>query len=346
MILWLTALALAQEEACPGPLPVALWQEAMGAVDEALAQQRVAQADRILDDVIDQLRCLDTPVDPTDLGHLARQVAVVAFYSADEEERISWSWLAHDTLGGTPWPDRLPVPARFHELEAERPERPLTELESQQLAPPSKGALLLDGWPLERPVARSGVVHLAQAVDRKGRVLHGSLQLGADFDPTWLTDGSASVPVPGHLEVPAPPPPAPAPVPRPTPEAPVEHGTDEPVAARPIATPGPPPADLPFAEVFPDCPWNAGPNKARVEGREVVVNRHRHPVGRADDVVDTQRIFRQCGEFRAARRLGRWADERRKLFRSGREHREAMIRVLLADEPRRKTARRGRSTKD
>lgn len=356
MILLLARLASAQEEACHGALPVEVWQEALEAIDGALADQRVAQADRVLDDVVDQLRCLEAVVAPTDLGHLARQVALVAFYNADEEERISWSWLARDTLGGTPWPDTLPAPERFHALEAELPDRPLTLLEGQELAPPSKGAVVLDGWPLAVPEARSGVVHLVQAVDRRGEVVSGWLQLGADFEPTWLAEGDARLEPPARLEVPPPPPPWTAPA-VPVPAAPVEAPDDAeaidpgeaPTAsAPPKAAPPPVPVatDLPFGEVFPDCPWRAAPARARIEGREVVVNRQRHPVGRPDDVLATQKVFRSCGEFRAARRLGRWADERRKLFRSGADHRDAMIRVLLADEPRRSTSGKGRSTKD
>ena len=90
-----------------------------------------------------------------------------------------------------------------------------------------------------------------------------------------------------------------------------------------------------FDEIFPECPWKAAPSKARVEGKLVIVNRKRHEVGSRDEVRATQDVFRSCGEFRAARRLGRWSDERRKLFKSGATHRDAMLRVLVAEEPRR-----------
>jgi hypothetical protein len=282
-------------------------------------------------------------------------VAVVAFYAADEDERISWSWLARDTVGGAPWPDDLSVPDRFFELAL--PERPMVELDDRQLVVAKKGGVLLDGRPLARPVARSGVVHLVQVIDKKGAVVDGSLQLGADFAEVLLEDGSEAVAI-DHLPSPPPPLPLPdpdavvdAPPPEPSPEAnpepepepepePIAAPVPEPEPARPVASP----PSFSFSEAFPDCPWKAAPRKARVEGMEVVVNRQRHPVRSRDDVAATQRIFRQCGEFRAARRLGRWSEERRKLLSSGAEHRDAMLRVLVADEPTRSKNRRAPPT--
>ena len=366
MMLWLAIAAFAQEERCSGALRVDTWREAMDEVDAALERSNVAHADRILDDVVDQLRCLDTPADPADLGRLARQIAVVAFYAADEEERISWTWLAHDTVGGAPWPEGLVVPDRFHELALAVPERPMQTLDEVMLAPPKKGGVLLDGRPLARPVARSGVVHLLQVVDKKGHLAHASLQLGADFPESWLVDGTAAVDI-DHL--PAPPPPLPLPLPDAVAEGPddTEPAPPEPTPPEPAPTEPPPPESAPeevappqpgppvarprvtysFDEAFPDCPWKASPNKARVEGKVVVVNRQRHSVASRDDVTATQRLFRQCGEFRAARRLGRWSDERRKLLKTGAEHREAMLRVLVQGEPTRAAGRgRGGSTKD
>jgi len=404
---WLWAApAAAQVEVCTAELRVDTWVEALDMVEASLEQRNIDLADRILDDVIDQLRCLATPAPPDVLGRLARQVAVVAFYQADHEEMASWTWLARDTIGGTPWPEGLEVPDRFHELVVEIHEPPLQQAEGVRLAPPKKGGFLLDGRPLSRPEARSSVQHLFQAIDKKGRVVEGLVLLGTDFPARWTEPGSGAIEVARHLPQPPEPPPwgdavvdAPEPAdpdptdapadPDPT-DAPADpdptadpdgtdastdpDATEEPADPDPteesadpdptdegVEPPGPtmrPPdegpdlpgprmvrPERPFDEIFPDCPWRTEPRKARLEGKEVVVNRQRHPVRSRDDVADTQSVFRSCGEFRAARRLGRWSRERRKLFSSGARHRDAMLRVLVAEEPVRATSRRARGKK-
>jgi len=354
MLLWL-GMAHAQVEVCTAQLRVDTWVEALDMVDHQLANKNVDLADRILDDVIDQLRCLESPAPPEALGRLARQVSVVAFYQVDHEEMASWTWLARDTVGAAPWPETLPVPERYHELAAQLVEPPMDTADGRRLQPPKRGGFVLDGRAIAEPQARSGVQHLLQVVDKKGRILEGHVQLGAAFPERWTEAGDGAIQVAGHLPQPATPTPwtddavAAAPEPQPEP-APQPEPDPAPVDPTEPVEPAPPNTlskghsisreDRPFSEVFPDCPWKAEPAKARVEGREVVVNRRRLPVGSRADVVATQKVFRTCGEFRAARRLGRWSDERRKLFASGTKYREAMLRVLVQPEPVRATSRR------
>ena len=193
-MLWLS-LALAQEEPCGGVLPVDELHVALDATERALAELQVDRADRILDDVIDVLRCIGTPLEPSDLGRLARHVSLVAFYDADQAELRSWTWLERDTVGGR-WPsDVLPVPETFHTLRAELGEPPMVTADGGWL-PPKKGAVWLDGRPSEGPTARSEVPHLLQMLDKKGQVAWSGWMVGSDAPDRWVDPQGGSVEVP------------------------------------------------------------------------------------------------------------------------------------------------------
>jgi len=359
-VMWLALAppAWAQEEACGGVLREEELHDALDAAEAALVELNVDRADRILDDVVGVLRCVAAPLSPDDLGRLARPLAVVAFYDADPEELRSWTWLERDTVGGA-WPEAaLPVPPAFHALRAELSEPPLVRAEGGWL-PPKKGAVLVDGRPSVWPEARSEVPHLLQMVDKKGRVVWSGWMLGADAPERWIDPSGGAVEVPRWVV--SPPPPAPwgdgvasaDPVPDPNPPeeaAPVGDGAAaaEPVSPEEAATaPGDaqgeersrrPRRTTAFMEVFPDCPWRRAPTKVTVQGTTVHVNRHSYPARTAPEVAELQRVFRQCGEFRAARRLARWAEARGAWFKGAeaRKQRDAMVRVLLADEPTRR----------
>ena len=338
-LLWLT-LAWAQEEPCGGVLPVEELHVALDATEEALAELQVDRDDRILDDVIDVLRCIGTPLEPSDLGRLARHVSLVAFYDADQAELRSWTWLERDTVGGS-WPsDVLPVPDTFHALRAELSEPPMVTAEGGWLAP-KKGAVWLDGRPSEGPTARSEVPHLLQMLDKKGRVTWSGWMVGSDAPEQWFDPQGGPVEVPRWAS--APPPPAPwddavvvvdEPVEVPDVDEPAEPVDDDTVEGRKKR----PRRTTEFMEIFPDCPWRRGPGKVSVEGSKVQINRFEYSVRSADDLAEAQAVFRRCGEFRAARRLARYAEARKKLFAAAdaREQRDALVRVLLAEEPTRK----------
>jgi hypothetical protein len=357
VIAWLlVATAWAQEESCGGILSVEELREALDATEEALADLQVDRADRILDDVVDILRCVGSPLTPDDLGRLARHVALVAFYDADQAELRSWTWLERDTVGGG-WPvAELPVPGTFHTLRADLSEPPLVVADGGW-SPPKGGAVLIDGRPSVGPEARSEVPHLLQMLDKKGRVVWSGWMLGADAPERWLDPSGGPIDVPRWVDEPAPP--------APWDDGPIDASPSE---GEPVAVDGPPTvedvdpeddAPIPdaddgsdaeegregrkprrttdFMEIFPECPWRQGPNKVSAEGTTVQVNRFSYDARSGDDVEALAKVFRQCGEFRAARRLARWSEARRKLFAGGeaKTQRDAMVRVLLADEPRR-----------
>jgi len=360
VIVWLLAIAWGQEESCSGVLPVEELHVALDATEEALGDLQVDRADRILDDIVGVMRCIGSPLAPDDLGRLAQQVALVAFYDADQAELRSWTWLERDTVGGA-WPDDLfSVPATFHPMRAALSEPPLVVADGGWL-PPKRGAVLVDGRPSASPEARSEVPHLLQMLDKKGRVVWSGWMVGADAPERWLDEAGGPVDVPRWVDVP----PEPAPWddgvaavdPPVDPDAPETSPGDE--TSPPGDETSPPDdaeeppvdPDLPdggrkarkprrttdFMEIFPDCPWRQGPNKVSVEGTTVQINRFSYPARSDDDVAALQQIYRQCGEYRAARRLARWDEARGKLFAGGAAQtaRDAMIRALVEDEPRR-----------
>src|SRR5688500_15376154 len=142
MLLLLAATARAQTEVCAGPLPLAEWEEAMDQVDAALVALDGARADRILDDLVHELRCLDALAPPAAIGRLARQISLVAFFAQDPDELAHWALLARDTSGGAPWPDGVPVPERYLALVAELPAPQLGRLDDRGLAVPKGGGAL------------------------------------------------------------------------------------------------------------------------------------------------------------------------------------------------------------
>jgi hypothetical protein len=339
-MLLLLGRAWAQEEACGGVLREEELHEALDATEAALAELSVDRADRILDDVVDNLRCVGTALAPDDLGRLARHLALVAFYDADGAELRSWTWLERDTVGGS-WPEaELPVPATFHGMRSELSEPPMVAA-SGGWAVPKGGVVWVDGRPSVAPEARSEVPHLMQVLDKKGRVLWSGWMLGAAAPERWLDPSGRPGEVPGWVVVPPPPAPwddgvveAPEAVEAEDDEALVgaePEGERDDGRSRPART-------TEFMEVFPECPWRQGPNKVTVEGTTVNVNRFGYPTRKQGEVEALGAVFRQCGEFRAARRLARWAETRGKLFGGGEaaQHRDAMVRMLLADEPTRK----------
>jgi alkylhydroperoxidase family enzyme len=145
----LIAAAFAQEEPCEGTLAVSEWRQALDAVEVSLGALDVDRADRILDDVVDSLRCLGEAADLEDLGRMARALAAVAYYDSDAAELASWTWLERDAVGGS-WPQSFDVPAQFHVLRETLVEPPVARFDGGW-APPKNGVVWLDGRPSQAP---------------------------------------------------------------------------------------------------------------------------------------------------------------------------------------------------
>jgi hypothetical protein len=320
--------AWAQTEACPGPLPLSEWQEAMGSVDQALIALDGTLADRILDDIVYELRCLRVPAPPAELGRLARQIALVAFYAQDHDEMRVWMGLARETVGQVPWPEALPVPERFFAL-TDALEPPAVQQADGHLQVPRGGGALLDGFLLQQPEATGSVQHLLQIADKRGEILLTDWQNGAAFPEEWLGAEPVRLTVPDWYV--APPEPAereeaPEPEPEPDPELP------EPVQAGPEPT-------LSFEGDgrSQDCPWKLEPHTVEADRREVRVNRHVYPVRTEEQQGEFKELLRSCGEFRAARRFTRWRGARAQgfggAFAGAARYRRAMVEAIASDEP-------------
>lgn len=322
MVWLLVTVAVAQEEVCGGILPRSEYDEALEAVDLAIADGSGARADRILDDVHEALPCADFVLSPADVGRLARQEALLAFYQQDRVQLELWWLLARET--GVTSTERWSLPDTFADLVDGFSDREPAALDGQGLRPPKKGGVLLDGRLVLEPVASPGVPHLVQVVDKHGAPIRTAWQDGIAFDPDLLgTPTSLSVPR-WYDEPPtvAPEPVATAPV-APEPAAP-EPAATEPVAVR-------------FDDALDaDCPWKGSPRKVEVSRREIGVNRKTFPIGTPEEQLALAKTLRTCGEYRAARRFARWQEARGKPFSGAAAHRDAMIDALLTDEPKRR----------
>ncbi len=346
--LLLVAAPFAQTEVCPGPLTAAYMVESMDAVDVAISEFNGERANGLLDDLLYELRCLEHPIDPRHLGRLARQLSLMSFYEQDVLETESWALLARSTLGGAPWPSGIPIPETYHGFLAELPELEEVEVEGAGLAPPKKGAILMDGRVLLRPRAALGTSHLVQVADKKGAVSATRWQHGAAFDESLL-GGATELKAPRWYSEPEPPAPPvlalPVAEPDPAPESevpdsvPVPDTVPEPVAD-PVAD-----AELPSEvrdrmfrsrEATEGCPWKKQPMVAVAKAGEVRVNRHSYAVKSPAQQAEFRSVLRSCGEFRAARRFERWRDARRKLALDAGRYKRGMVKALLTDEPKKR----------
>lgn len=311
----------------------------MNAVDAALTALDGARADRILDDMVYELRCMRDIVQPADLGRMARQVSLVAFYAQDNDEMRYWGLLARETAGDAPWPDGLTIPGRYFELIDALPTPEVGHGEGG-LDVPKGGGALLDGVLVTEPVATVGVQHLLQVADKRGAILVTTWQTGPAFPEEWRTDDARALPVPKWYVAPATavePVPEPAPVepePQPEPEPQVVAAVPEPepVVPEPLAKPVSFEGDGKTAE----CPWRIDPRVVEASGREIRINRHIYPVRTVEDQAAFKTLLKSCGEFRAVRRFTRWQDARGGWFTGAKAYKAEMIDALLTEEPKRR----------
>jgi len=369
-MIWLLLVSQAQgqEEVCGGTFAVGEFQEAIDAVDDAIADGNGTLAVRILDDVYDAMRCVGGLVHPDDLGRMARQTSFVAFYAQDFEEAEAWAILARDTLGGEPWPEDYPITDPYLDMLDALPDIRIGGPENAGFEIPKKGAALLDGRFAPAPEAAVGVPHLLQIADKSATPVWTGWVDGMAFPeeqlgypntaspPKWYVEPAAPAPLPE--EVIAEPEPAPDPDPAiepvPTPEpvaAPVAEPEPvaEPVAEpEPVVEPEPQPASTTVSTpvlVFDDasatrsCAWKNDPKRATATGKTVSINKHNYNVKTASEQAAFKKVLRSCGEFRAARRFIRWRQAKAKLAFDARSFRESMLKAILTDEPKRRRDR-------
>ena len=351
--------AHAQEEVCSAQFTRAEFIEAVDAVDAAIADANGLLAQRILDDVYDAMRCLGVRVDPSLLGHYARQNSVVAFYAQDIEEATAWAQLGREALGETPWPEDYPITDGYRQLLEDLPEMTLSGPDNAGFLRPKGGAVFVDGRFAEIPEAAVGVPHLLQILDKRQRTVHTSWVDGMAFPEEHLGNPS-TVNRPRWAEDPPPPPGADAaldpqepepsepetvePEPEtvePEPET-VEPEPSEPAEPEPSepAETEEPALDFDEARAARDCAWKTAPKKVSTTGRTVTINRHTYDVRTAGEQAAFRKVLRSCGEFRATRRFNRWREARAQLFSfDARVHRDRMEKALLTEEPRRRRDR-------
>ncbi|MFT4624300.1 MAG: hypothetical protein ACI8PZ_002959 [Myxococcota bacterium] len=309
--------AAAQQEVCAGAFSQAEWNEALDAVDDALAELDGARADRLLDYAHHEFRCMEEVVRPADVARMAMQESVLHWYDQDPEESLRWAWTVLETLGSAAeWPEVTPA-------------RLLTELDALQLpefagptdmgfVPPKGGAYLRNGFLLVEPRAPVRAHGLVQVVDKKGVAQETRWQDGAAFDEGWFGP-AGDVPTPRWYE--APPPPV--------------NSASGGVAARDPAK------DVPAMrwDIEPECVWKGQPRRVVSTAGSVTINRQQFEVRGAEEQREFLRTLRTCGEFRAARRFTRWREARRKLVLNARSYRDSMEKALLTPEPTRRKRR-------
>jgi len=353
LLVSLSGPAWGQEEVCTWPVPQEALRQRLTEIESALVDLNGARATAMLDDLTYQTRCLDHAVDPADLGRVARQVSLLAFYEQDHDELAYWARLADGTVGDAPWSTELPIPGRLIEVLDELEPATTSRVEGRYFAPPKRGIILVDGRFAAVPEATIETQHLFQVLDKKQRVIHTSWMDGTLFPDAWLTDEATELEPPSWYVEPAPPhtaaediEPVPVPVPLPvaepvptieTPPDPLAEPELAPIAAADEVEDEP---QLSFDEeaVVADCPWKQV-RRASATGREVSVNKLAFDVGSASDQDAFRKVLRTCGEYRAARRFSRWRDAKKKLQFDARTHRDRMVRALITDEPTRKKDR-------
>lgn len=198
------ARALAQDEAC-APVAVERFAAGVEAARAALVELHVDRAEALLDQLLDEARCLAEPVPPELLGRLARLEAVRWLYDQDPEAIASWAGLAARVDPDGAWPVADDHPIR-RMMPARPPPADRAGPEGRGVLHPRKGGVFVDGAFLEEPRATLGEPHLVQLFGEDGERLGGWWQDGAAFRDEILADGPTAAEPPrwwtGAPEVP------------------------------------------------------------------------------------------------------------------------------------------------
>ena len=92
--LLLTTSALALAPQCDGPLEESDWRVALAATDRYLSQKDFLNAGRLVSWTRQRVPCLETLVQPGDIGRFAQQAAFIASLEEDTDQAESWARLA------------------------------------------------------------------------------------------------------------------------------------------------------------------------------------------------------------------------------------------------------------
>jgi hypothetical protein len=371
-VLLFVSLAFATD---PGCVPASLdaLRLDLDGVEAALRDADGDEAARRLGAAVDAWPCSAEPAYPHDVARMGRLAALVAWSAGDVDEMARWArlWQSVDPTVG-PMMRRGPNPEGFVAAVGAIALPAVATGAGQGIVPPKRGLVTMDGVPAWSADALPDTPHLVQVWDRRGQLVSGVWQEGADFDAALLGSSSdRTLPDWWVMWVetrPAPPaPPAPVAV-----EPGERSSSERPVRQRVSQAPAPPPVvardpaqaprtahpgatggEAPTAGVggAPNagrarrapCPWGEGdPTEVEVRRRDVLIEGTAWSVRHPEDQARLRAAFVACQEFRAARRLDRWDEARGKLFsHEARDAREALARLLLEPEPDR-PGKRGR----
>ena len=177
--------ALAQ---CEGVYTNNKFAEDIVAVGEMLDNADLPGAKRKLRDMGLGTTCLDKLVETGLMARFGQLMAMSFFFDQDEAQAERWALvarytdpkLAYDFDEGHP----------FLDLIAALKDPPFGTVEGMRLAPPLKGAIVMNGFLAIEPVARAEVPYLVQVFDGEGALLGGYWQDGSAFQAALLTDGT------------------------------------------------------------------------------------------------------------------------------------------------------------
>jgi hypothetical protein len=313
IVLLLSRVASAQEEACPGLLTVAEIDRALDSVGSALASLDGDRAAHVLEELAEFTRCLGEVVPPDRIGRLAAQRSVVAYYEQDFEDARRWAQLAL-AVSGAADAGAVDGPQRWRDDYGALPLTPGAA--AGAVAPPEGGLVTLDGRALLAPSAVTDTPHLLQVVDRKQRVLSSRWMDGTAFPEDVLGDGDPPEVPRWWVEPPAP-------------SAPAAPASPEPAPA--VSEPAPPAPEVVFdGEISTDgCPFSVDPQDVHARKKRVTIEGHTWTFREDLDLIEFRDVLRTCGEFRAARRFSRWQ------VQGGGALRDQFVQALRAPEPRR-----------
>ncbi len=293
---------------CASPFSRAELNEVLDAVDRSLAGLDGGQALRLLDFVRHEIRCMDAPIRPIDVGRISTQEAVLAWYDQDPDDAIRWGWAVDETLGGAAdWPEVTP-PALLDALDV-TPRPHSVGPEGVGLLPPKGGAILRNGILLTEPKASRSVPSVVQIADRDGVVISTRWEGRSGFAADLLGP-PATVSPPRWYEAP------------PMPAARARRRSMREVAMR-------------FDDA-PPCQWKGTPRKVSVTATEISINRQVFPIRTDGEKRSFLHSLRICGEFRAARRFKNWQEAATGLSLTAAKHKKSMVDALLGDEPQRR----------
>lgn len=146
-----------------------------------------------LDEVGEELTCLDHAADRVQLARFAQLRAIAAFFSQDEPEYTRWVRAARLAAPALDWPQDTPVPLVQLEDEQE-----LERVPDAYFSLEGRGrAVVSNGRPLLAPEAIADTPHLLQVLDRTGRVVRAEWIDGALFPEDLLGGDGPLVPPQG-----------------------------------------------------------------------------------------------------------------------------------------------------